>query len=278
MNGRTCEVCRAALSRLRRRICAGVVLAASLASGPAFAGQTQTLKDVLVVTPLAGGTTASLLFPVFFLPAFVGEVGTAAAYGASTAGDPPDTVNYGQRADEPLLIPTIPPTKGASSAYNFSLRAYVREVSQLVQTSKDMYDTIDRIAGAKAAGNTQDVAKQERWLAEFTAVAIKQYQLSQADLAAYASHLQAEFPAVYNFVIPVSDVLTTKNAEAAGNFPTAEANLISFWQLNPSEVQYEAQVFIDTPDSAIIALGSLSVGQLLMLEATPVATSSRPAP
>jgi hypothetical protein len=112
------------------------------------------------------------------------ELVGAVGYGVLTAGDPPDLTNYAIQANEPLLVPTVPTEAGEPAAYYTAETNYIAAASAFIQTSKNIFDTIDRLAGAKLVGTQTDVANQTLWLNQFAAQAVQQYQQSQAVLQA----------------------------------------------------------------------------------------------
>jgi hypothetical protein len=247
------------------------LVASSLLSATAQAGPTSTLGKVgegVGCVGVAGVSALGLLADgVIFATVGVELVG-GVGYGVLTAGDPPDTVNYAIQANEPFLVPTVPTEAGEPAAYYSAETKYIAAASAFVQTSKDIFDTVDRLAGAKLVGTATDVANQTLWLNQFAAQAVQQYQQSQTVLQAYAAELAADYPSIDNTAPTEAEVVAVATDEAAGNFPTEEQSLITAWQLTSDEIGFCETCFAN----AIAALQNdpnpLTLGQDLTLVST----------
>lgn len=219
----------------------GSLVVSSLFFTSAHAGPTSTLGQVgegVGCVGVAGVSALGLLADgVIFATVGVELVG-AVGYGVLTQGDPPDTVNYAVQANEPLLIPSVPTEPGEPTAYYSAETNYITAASAFIQTGKDIFDTVDRLAGAKLVGTSMDVANQQKWLSQFATQAVAQYQHSQLLLQAYAAQLAADYPTIDNTAPTEAQVVAVATAEAAGNFPAEEQSLITAWQLTPDEVGF----------------------------------------
>ncbi len=243
-------------------------MTAALLSTTAYAGPTSTLGQVgegVGCVAVAGVSALGLLGDGLIFATVGVELVGAVGYGVLTSGDPPDLTNYAIQADEPLLVPTVPTEAGEPAAYYTAETNYIAAASAFIQTSKDIFDTIDRLAGAKLVGTPTDVANQTLWLNQFAAQAVQQYQQSQAVLQAYAAQLAADYPSDYNMAPTEAEVVSVATEEAAGNFPAEEQSLINAWQLTPNEIGFCETCFAN----AIAALQNqpnpLTLGQDLTL-------------
>jgi len=245
----------------------GLVLAGVAPEG-VYASKATTKGDLAYSGTAAVVTGGSLLTPAFFLFPFlgVGELGGAIVKGVCDPPGPsscpavvPDTVNFSSQANEPLLV--IPALIGATPGFTQAADVYFLSMSLMIQSFKDIEDSFARLAGAKLVGSPTDVANQTLWLNQFEQLNIAQSIQARQDLLVALGVFQQDYPALFNFVPPTSEVLNIKNQEAAGIFPAFEQDILNTWMLTPREVQFAELSFASTTDQEIINFGPLSVGQ-----------------
>jgi PEP-CTERM motif len=260
---------RAAIALSTMAVFCGVNLAANpvRASTATTKGDLTYAGGAAVVTTGAGLATGPF-FPLTILVGAVVELGGAVVKGVC---DPPgpsscplpaaDTTNASVMADEPLLVPTLPSETGAPAAFAQAANNFITEMSELVQSFKDIEDTMARLEGAEDLGNATDIADQTMWLTEFENLNIAQSDAANTYLREFLGQLQADYPSEYNLVPSLSDVLATLNGEQTGTFPAPEESLITSWDLTPDEVEFAEISFRSTTDAQIVSLGPLSFGQ-----------------
>jgi hypothetical protein len=255
-----------------RSIAAIGSVASALFATPTLASTATTKGDLAYAGGAAVVTTGGSLltgpfFPLTFFVGAVVEMGGAVVKGVC---DPPgpsscplpaaDTTNASVMADEPLLVPTIPSETGAPPAFAAAANNFIDEMSDLVQSFKDIEDTMARLEGAEDLGNATDIADQTMWLTDFENLNIAQSVLANTYLREFLDQLKADYPSEYNLVPSTSDVLTTLHDEQGGTFPAEEESLITSWDLTPDEVEFAKISFGSTTDAQITALGPLSFG------------------
>jgi hypothetical protein len=228
-----------------------------------------TVGATVATTPVGGAAAACVLG--------AGEAGGAVVYGIST-NDPPDTVNFAQQANEPLMALSCPADPTATPALNAAAAQVVSDLNVLVQTAKDVQDSNDRLAGAQMVGTPNDVANQNMWLNQFITTGQTQVQTFQGDLQTYAQLLQTAQPALYSYTPSLSAVDAMKNQECSGSFPSAEQTAITAWALTAFEISLAQGTFCSISDETILNGPTLSVGQAMSALATQAQSQPVPSP
>lgn len=238
--------------------CGAVLLASSVFVTRANAS---VALDVGYSGAMAGATVYSLALGPWALGVGAVEFGGAIVVGIYS--DPPDTANYAVRADNPLLLASVPARDDASPEANDAAVAVGVSSSRLVQTMKNVLDTNDRLAGAQLVGTPADVANQQRWRCEFVREALGRLQTLQVDVARFDGFILAEFPELFGIPITFEELQSMRDRETAGDFPPAERELIDIWQLTTSQTAFISSQFADLTDADLANVLPMTGGEAL---------------
>jgi hypothetical protein len=230
-------------------------------AGLATGSSVTTVVSGVVGTPAAGLVVGGATT--------VGEIGISYMCGLLGFRDPPDLVNYAQRADPPLLIPLVGDDPLASADLNSAAQAYIAAVSAMVQSARGMRLSQDRLAGALTVGTPADVANQRQWLSEFRTQAIARYLATKPFFSSFVALVNAEFPIWTAMTVTTDDIKAVRDAEMAGFFGAFGEEIINAWQLDAYDREIIQQQVGRLTNATIDSIGNMTVGEGLgLMEAT----------
>lgn len=244
----------------------GVWLATALlaASQPGWAFGTKGDAALVAVTGGAGyGAATGVGAPAALAVAGVEAVGL---FGCAFF-DPPDTTGFAVRAAPPLLIASAAADPLDNAALNAAAQGLLNVASAAVRSVKGVQMSLDRLAGAQLVGTALDVSNQQQWLAEWRSQLRTDMEGTIAQINAFNSVLQSEAPALAGWVVTTDVIKQTRDAEAAGNFPTLEQDLINQWQLTALQVAQISSYVGQISDDEIDAAGPMTLATALAVTA-----------
>ena len=192
--------------------------------------------------------------------------------------DPPDLVNFDTRAHPALLTYPLPVEPTWTQALGNLAQAMVNAASRLIQSTKAITMTEDRLSGALLVGTALDVSHQRAWQADNYDTARQRAALVGSTTRAYLSQLALEDPLAANQIFDSATLKLIRDQEALGVFSQQIQDLRSFYGLDVGVLQRLGNGFAGVSDADIDGLGPVSYSQILTQNAQVCATCLVPEP